>query len=108
MRMTKWLRILANGVTISACGRIHSTVLTPPNNLAVFREMTLLPVQVISVEQNADAIALNEQWKQFATSEIQSMLANKGIGHSANGGGSSTTTDVDVRRIAPCQTSQQQ
>ena len=64
---------------MSACGRVESTVVTPAASLPAPKQIAIQPVQVASAEQNPDALALNEQWKQLAMTEIQSLMARKGI-----------------------------
>jgi len=60
-------------------------MVTQPDNVAVFKQVTLLPVEVSSTEQDPDALDLNEQWKKLATDELQSLLASKNIEVSSHG-----------------------
>lgn len=81
---------------ISACGGIHSQVVTKPENVAVFKQLTVLPVQVTSKEQNADALALNEEWKRFTEGELQSLLTRKNISASSNGD-ADVACNIDIK-----------
>ena len=64
---------------LTACGMAHTSVTTPASNLTAVKQVALRPVQVSSAEQNADAAALNEEFRQMALSELQSLMASKGI-----------------------------
>lgn len=70
---------------LSACGGIHSTVMTQPDNIGMFKEVMLIPPEVISEKQDADTLALNEELKQIATDELRSSLESKSIVLSDNG-----------------------
>lgn len=85
--MISFLRVVAISilvVTVSACGRAHSKVVTRPDNILVIEQITLLPVDVSSEEQNPDALALNAQWKTMAADELQAMLVAKNIEATSN------------------------
>lgn len=70
---------------LSGCGGIHSTVTTPPNSVVGLKLAVISPVAVTSKEQNADALALNDEAKKLAAEELQSMLASKGIAGGVEG-----------------------
>lgn len=80
---------------LSACGGVHSTIDTPRDSSVVVKEVTLLPVRVDSKEQNADALALNEQWKTMAAEELQTMMASKSIARS-NDSEATVACHIDV------------
>ncbi len=80
--MRKYLSVIAllwAGLTLSACGGVHSVVSTPPSGIDGIRMVTIAPVEVESKEQNANALALNAKWKDMARYELRSMLADKQI-----------------------------
>ena len=66
-------------LALSACGYVHTATIKPSDGAQAPREVVLAPVQVTSVEQNADALTLNAQWNQMATDQLQAMLAGKKI-----------------------------
>ena len=87
MTMITRLEIAAISIVtlaLSACGVPHHTVVTQPNNLVMFKQVTLLPVEVSSGEQSPDALAVNEKWKKWAMDELQSLMATKNIEVSSN------------------------
>jgi len=63
----------------------RSRAITPPDNIVMLKQVTLLPVEVVSKEQNPDALSLNAQWKTMATDELHSLLVSKNIAASSNG-----------------------
>jgi len=73
------LSALTMSAALAACGNVQSTLVSGPSNLSTNKQITLPPVQVTSVEQDADSLALNEKWKQLAAAEIQSMMSSKGF-----------------------------
>lgn len=88
--MKKYLSVLAFtwvGLTLSACGGVHSVVSKQPSGIDGIRAVTIAPVEVVSKEQNADALSLNAQWKKMAEDELQSLFASKKISISPNSQG---------------------
>lgn len=85
LRMFAMFAVAVFALGLSACGAVHSRVITPPDNIVVLKQVTLLPVEVVSQEQNPDALSLNAQWKTMATDELQSLLVSKNIAASSNG-----------------------
>src|SRR6266487_2619412 len=85
MRRSLSVCMLFSMLVLSACGGVHNAMVTQPDNVAVFKQVTLLPVEISSTEQNPDALALNEQWKKLAADELQSLLASKSIEVSSHG-----------------------
>ena len=85
--MKEYLSVLAFilfGLVLSACGGVHSVVLKQPSGIDGIKAVTLIPVEVTSKEQNADAQSLNAQWKKMAEEELQSLFASKKISTSSN------------------------
>lgn len=85
--MTKYLTFFLTvwvGLMLSACGGVHNTVTKLPEGFEVVKVATIAPIEVISKEQNPDALALNAQWKKMAGEELQSLLANKKIATAKN------------------------
>lgn len=85
LRMFAMFAVAVFALALSACGAVHNRVITPPDNLAVLKQVTLLPVEVMSKEQNPDALSLNAQWKTMAADELQSLLVSKNLAVSSNG-----------------------
>jgi hypothetical protein len=84
LRMFPMFTVAVFALALSACGAVHNRVLTPPDNLVALKQVTLLPVEVVSKEQNPDALSLNAQWQTMATAELQSLLASKNIAASSD------------------------
>jgi hypothetical protein len=55
-----------------------------PNGIDGIRAVTIAPVEVVSKEQNVDALSLNTQWKKMAEDELQTLFASKKISTSPN------------------------
>jgi hypothetical protein len=79
------LAVCLLALTLSACGGVHSTLITKPENAGMFKEVTIVTPEVTSDKQDADTIALNEELKKIATQELQSLLASRNIAVLDNG-----------------------
>jgi hypothetical protein len=66
-------------LSLSACGGVINTVITQPDNIGVFKEVTLIPPEVTSEKQDADTLAKNEELKKIANDELRSLLESKNI-----------------------------
>lgn len=66
-------------VLASACGGVHTTMLTQPVDIVGFKQVGLAPIQVTSTEQNPDALALNDQLRRSALNELQGLFISKSI-----------------------------
>lgn len=64
---------------LSACGKVHHQIATQPIDSYSVQQVAVTTVEVSSKEQNQDALSLNDQWKEVATEELQSMLDTKNI-----------------------------
>ncbi len=62
-----------------ACGSVNHRIAVQPQNNLSLKQVKLMPVEVISKEQNSDALALNAQCKEIATYELQILLQDKNI-----------------------------
>lgn len=85
--MKRYLSILAVagvGLALSACGGVHSVVSRQPTGIDGIRAVAIAPVEVVSKEQNANALALNAQWKKSCEEELQSLFAGKKISVSSD------------------------
>lgn len=85
--MTKYVTFLVTvgvGLMLSGCGGIHNMVTKQPDGIGMIKAVAIAPVEVISKEQNADALSLNAQWKKMAEDELQSLLVSKNITVSNN------------------------
>ena len=66
-------------LAFSACGYVHTATIKPAHSAQAPKEVVLAPVQVTSVEQNADALSLDAQWNKMASDQLQAMLAGRKI-----------------------------
>jgi len=66
-------------LALSGCGNVHTETIKPSEIAQPPREVVLAPVQVTSVEQDADVITMDAQWSKMATEQLQTMLAGKKI-----------------------------
>lgn len=79
-RLSRLFVSCALAAFISACGGVHTAVVTQPAaDVVGIKQVNIAPVQVSSAENNPDALALNERWRSMATQELGSALAAKGI-----------------------------
>ena len=76
------LAFILVGHTLSACGGVHNVVTKQPSGIDRIMAATIAPVEVVSKEQNADALSLNAQWKKMAEDELQSLFVSKKIAFS--------------------------
>jgi hypothetical protein len=85
--MNRFLRVITITVlafALYACGAVHNSVTTQPQNIPALEQVNVLPVEVSSKEQNPDALSLNDQWEKMATDELRSLLDSKKITEAAN------------------------
>jgi len=68
-------------LVLGACGHTHTDVLKQPQSEAPVsvQSATIAPVEVKSREDDADSLALNQQWAKAATEELQKLMAEKRI-----------------------------
>ena len=79
------LVIISVALTVSACGGIQSVITKQPSGLTGIKAVQIASIAVESREQNADALALNAQWKKMAEDELRSQLNAKNIDTPAAG-----------------------
>ena len=85
LHMFAMFAVAVFALAFSACGAIHSQVITQPDNIALLKQVIVLPVEFVSKEQTPDALARNAQWKTLASNELRALLVRKNIGESSNG-----------------------
>jgi hypothetical protein len=79
------LSMLILALGIAGCSGVHTGVVIQPDNIAAYKEITLLPPDVFSREETPDAVAINQELKELATKELQALMNSKQITVSDNG-----------------------
>lgn len=93
--MNKLLRVITITVvafSLYACGGVHHRPAIQPQNIPALNQVEL-QVEVSSKEQNSEALSLNDEWKEIAINELQTMLDLKKITVTSN---SDTTIDCRI------------
>lgn len=76
----RFLMVLILGVLMAGCGKIHNTLMVKPDSEVVVKEVTLLPVDLSTSDEQAPALLeLQNELKKQAEDELQALLTSKNI-----------------------------